>query len=553
MASLAPVVAADERCAEIETPVACAIPGQREHAVSADTAAVRALLAAVCAQVRAAEGAIVLTHPVQALIAAYGEGWPWCIEAVTAPHMQSLLRPGVPVVLDAEEPRAPVPGIDTSRLLRGMRTAMLVALHDKSADVRAVLWLAGSLAKRCFDSQDRRTVACFAPALIQVMRLGRVQAEMGRRVYGTEQCLQATRSINAHLIQNLSLAVAVYDRSYNVVFANRKCRDLLDLQEDAHLLTSLKVLGLDAGYQDWRAQLQAVIEQGKQGCIEEMAIGREGEPHRIVRLCSSPIRVADGQIHAGLLTVEDMTERASLEKRLAVSERLATLGKLAAHVAHELNNPLDGVTRYVKLASRICQNEPADQKRVHTYLEAGSRGLMRMGHIIRELLDFSRSTQVPVEPAPVHSLLEEAMATVCHGNVAAGVHVTSESPEEPCAWVPGTMFQVFCNLLKNALEAMPDGGRLEVKAWSEDGLVVAQVRDTGPGIAHEDAARVFDPFFTTKGPGKGTGLGLAICRDLVQKAGGEISASNHPDGGAVFRVAVPSVDDSQRTGLPRDT
>ena len=148
------------------------------------------------------------------------------------------------------------------------------------------------------------------------------------------------------------------------------------------------------------------------------------------------------------------------------------------------------------------------------------------------------------------TLLEEALATICHDDATDRVQLNTDLPHESLGWVPAALYQVFCNLLKNAVEAMPEGGVLDVKAWSQNGRVVVEIRDTGTGLRPEHIERVFDPFFTTKPPGKGTGLGLAICHDLVQKAGGELTAANHPEGGAVFRVDVPPLPDSQPSGPP---
>ncbi|MFA5422613.1 MAG: HAMP domain-containing sensor histidine kinase [Phycisphaerae bacterium] len=226
-----------------------------------------------------------------------------------------------------------------------------------------------------------------------------------------------------------------------------------------------------------------------------------------------------------------------LLKNQAETERLAAIGKFTAKIAHELNNPLDGILRYINLASRSVETDNTDK--LNEYLSNSRQGILRMVKVVRELLEFSRCHYLPTEESlPLEYIIDDAIKT-CKSDVSSveiKIQFASDLPRYPA----GNLFQVFCNLIKNAIDSMPDGGRLEIAGMVETtGDTVIEFRDTGYGFDPEDVDTIFEPFFTTKTQGKGTGLGLAICKDLVARHGGHITAANHPDGGSVFSVHLP--------------
>lgn len=234
-----------------------------------------------------------------------------------------------------------------------------------------------------------------------------------------------------------------------------------------------------------------------------------------------------------LVLIEDVSARISSQRRMAASQRIAATGSLAAQVAHELNNPLDGVLRYLGLAERKAGPDVAK------YLQSARDGLLRMAEIIRGLLDRARPWQVAGELAPVQRLLDEAVRVMQPRAHSLGVTVISDFDDAADGLAEGSVFQVFCNILKNALDAMPTGGRVTITLFAEGGGCVATFADTGCGLTAEQAERVFEPFYTTKSPGDGSGLGLALCREILQHLGGSITAEPRPAGGAIFRVCLP--------------
>ncbi len=293
---------------------------------------------------------------------------------------------------------------------------------------------------------------------------------------------------------------------------------------------------LDIASTDWRRRIEAVIETGERCRMERIgSTHREPEP-RVFNLICLPVRDDDGRTSGALIIVEDMTDRTVLEKRLAFYERLAVVGKLAARIAHELNNPLDGILRFVNLALRVKgENDPARR-----YLEQARKGLLRMVRIIRELLEFSRSTITTFEHTSINGMIDEAIRTMDSHASAKGVEIERTLAEGIPNVRTGDLFQVFCNLIKNAIDAMPKGGTLSIRTALGDGLIRITFTDTGTGMTPEIMEKIFEPFFTTKDPSEGTGLGLAISKDIVEKYGGVIRVQSRLGEGSTFDVEIPA-------------
>jgi signal transduction histidine kinase len=258
-----------------------------------------------------------------------------------------------------------------------------------------------------------------------------------------------------------------------------------------------------------------------------------------LRIACTPLKeTKTKRIFGGTVIIEDITEKANMQRQLADVEKLATVGKLASKVAHELNNPMDGILRYINLTLRILEQENLEKPK--EYVSQCRQGLMRMVRIVGELLEFSRSTYAPFESASLDQIIEDAIKTMESRAEACDVGILRNYARDLPEVRSGNLFQVFCNLIKNAVEAMPDGGELNISTWlTGDDTAVVEFRDTGIGFAPENAEAIFEPFFTTKDKTKGTGLGLAVCKDIVERHGGRITAENAPGGGSIFTVYLP--------------
>ncbi len=367
----------------------------------------------------------------------------------------------------------------------------------------------------------------------------------------------ASRDLLQAAIESLHGGLVLFDRRLNVILRNEAARTLLpDVTDVAKLLSTLAV---ESSYEDWATEIRKVMDTGLPRRLD-VTVRRDGtEPEGCVEIVISALRdPAGGGTLGGMLLAEDVTSRASMERRLAVSERLAAVGKMAARVAHELNNPLDGILRYTNLALRVAAglNAPAEAAgeaqpgKLTLYLNNAKSGIIRMTEIISAMLEFSRNAPSAMEQATINRIVEDAVTAMEGRANEIGVTVVCNFLQTDMPVMRGSnIFQVCCNLIKNAVEAMPDGGTLTITTRLTDTDVVVTFEDTGAGLP-EDGARIFEPFFTTKPPGKGTGLGLAVCKELVEKYSGTITAANRAPQGAVFTVTIPTPKLAAATMLP---
>ncbi len=348
------------------------------------------------------------------------------------------------------------------------------------------------------------------------------------------------RDIAEHVFHSLSLGVIVFDLELNVILRNQVATVLLPPgKRISEILTEATV---ESKYQNWEIELHQAIDSRGQSHYDGVTCRVSASEARMLNMVVTPLDdAANGRTIGGLMVIEDVTSRLSMERRLAVSERLAAVGKLAAKVAHELNNPLDGIMRYINLAIRVSETPrvPVEPEKVVRYLTEARKGLSRMVQILGELLEFSRSSYGTYEEANVNRYVEDAVNAMQDKAVRNGVNVVcSMEGVMPPLRVGSNLFQVFCNLIKNAVDAMPKGGTLTVTTRMINREVFVAFEDTGTGLP-ENVEQIFQPFFTTKPSGQGTGLGLAICKDIIEKYNGRILAENRPGGGARLTVVVP--------------
>jgi signal transduction histidine kinase len=234
-----------------------------------------------------------------------------------------------------------------------------------------------------------------------------------------------------------------------------------------------------------------------------------------------------------------MRELQETQEQLIQKEKLASVGQLAAGVAHEINNPLSAILLY---ADVLCQEIPAQDTQQYQDLQMILKQAMRCRTIVNDLLSFSRQNEVLAQPTDLNALLEEIVEEIGIHERFQGVGIRMDlDPGLPIIEAdPFQLRQVFCNLMNNAADAMPGGGTLTLRTkrgpWS--GLITAEVQDTGEGISEENMKRLFTPFFTTKPVGKGTGLGLAIIYGIVKMHRGEIGVQSQVNQGTTFTLTL---------------
>ena len=237
---------------------------------------------------------------------------------------------------------------------------------------------------------------------------------------------------------------------------------------------------------------------------------------------------------------------ASTQETLMHSERLASMGQLAAGVAHEINNPLGVVLMYTHLLLDECEKTSPLREDLQMIAEQANR----CKRIVAGLLDFARQNKVAHNQNDIREVIQTSLANLA---VPPGVTVeTSHGEGSPMAELDrDQMIQVFVNLVGNAFDAMPNGGRLQIQTRADAQWLIIEVKDTGTGIPRENLNKMFEPFFTTKAMGKGTGLGLPVVYGIVKLHRGDISVESNPDPaigplGTTFRVKLPRI--AQRLG-----
>jgi signal transduction histidine kinase len=239
------------------------------------------------------------------------------------------------------------------------------------------------------------------------------------------------------------------------------------------------------------------------------------------------------------------TQLRNLQQQLVQTERLAALGEMSAKIAHEVNNPLGIIKNYLLLIRRTAEEKPEAIKHVGIV----EQEIDRIAGIVRQLLDFHRPKPPVFSRVNLKSLVTDVLELMERPLSSNNIHVETKFPPDlpEVLGARDNLKQVLLNLVINARDAMPEGGRLEICAGTENGMVRITVCDTGPGIAPEIQSRIFDPFFTTKEPGQGTGLGLSVCYGIVKYHNGSISFRNTEHGGC-FEIHLPLI----RKGLERD-
>lgn len=268
-------------------------------------------------------------------------------------------------------------------------------------------------------------------------------------------------------------------------------------------------------------------------------------------LTSREVQPSDDEIGQLEVAFEKMVDGLSRAQSLALSnERLAAIGKMAAHVTHEIRNPLSAMGLNVEmLEEEIAQGAAARRAEVGNLLAAIKREVQRLEQLSEEYLRVARLPQPRMEAEDVAAVLREVVEFARREIETAGctvvLHVATGVP--PSLFDEAQLRQALLNLLRNAREAMPEGGPIDVRVSAEGMSVVVDVDDRGGGVPEEIRARVFDPFFSTKG--EGTGLGLAITRHIVESHGGTLTCEPRGGGGTRFRIALP-IAPAKSTRLP---
>jgi two-component system NtrC family sensor kinase len=342
-------------------------------------------------------------------------------------------------------------------------------------------------------------------------------------------------AISLSVLASLPMGVVAFARDLRVIHANELAEQMLDLGD--FLDSSLACGAEPKVWGDWKSSLNEIVSTAQTATFDSVEYSRT-DSTRFLRIILSPLKSqSTGEIIGGLAIIEDITSKDSIAREHSQAERLAAVGKVAGKVAHELNNPMDGILRYINLSIRAIEKQQFEKP--IEYLSQCRSGLMRMVRIIGELLEFSRGRHLALEFAPIDKIVTEAVKAMESNCSGVEIEVIDNLEIIDKTFRGDNIFQVFCNLIKNAADAMQGDGRLDITISACDQEITVEFKDSGPGFPQEHAQSIFEPFFTTKEDGRGTGLGLAICKDIIEKYEGRIEAINGKQGGSIFTVYLP--------------
>jgi two-component system, NtrC family, sensor kinase len=258
----------------------------------------------------------------------------------------------------------------------------------------------------------------------------------------------------------------------------------------------------------------------------------------VINLSLAPFEDAARTLAGTLVVVEDVTDNLKLEEQVQQFDKLNSIGLLAAGVAHEVNTPLTGISSYTQmLLGQLGEEDP--KKRL---LEKILTQTQRASGIVNNLLNFSHTSGTDFAPLDLNRVLEDTLQLLeiqlRKSDITVERRYAADLPES--IGNSGKLQQVFMNLILNARDAMPEGGKLVIETESVDHMLVVRVSDSGIGIAQANLSKIYDPFFTTKAVGQGTGLGLALSYGIVQEHSGRIFAESQPGQGTTFTIKIPS-------------
>jgi len=260
--------------------------------------------------------------------------------------------------------------------------------------------------------------------------------------------------------------------------------------------------------------------------------------HLTLNVSITPLVSKSNERIGRLLLFDDVTQRERMEEQMSQTEKLTSLGLLAAGVAHEVNTPLAVISNYIQmLAKQMPEGDPRQ-----SIIDKIVKQTFRASEIVNNLLNFSRTGAAEAASVDVNRVVEETLSLVAHPLKTARIQVVKELGESlpPVHGSANKLQQVFLNLFLNARDAMPGGGMLEVRTGAHNGSVEIEIADTGAGIPREDINRIFDPFFTTKSNGRGTGLGLSVSYGIIKEHAGKIDVRSTPGRGTAFHVEFPA-------------
>jgi len=380
--------------------------------------------------------------------------------------------------------------------------------------------------------EDARHTILMALILLLIGFAGIVSLFLAQAYRSTRASLTRIKAFSDTLVENMPIGLVAIDTDRKVASFNQTAEAVLDL-------SSREVLGKNA-HKVLPQHLWSLIDEldTKESIVAKEIDCALGDRRVIPMDVSISLLEGDeGNFLGYIILFRDMTEVKNLKKEIERNQRLASLGRLAAGIAHEIRNPLSSIKGFATYFGERYKDTPEDQKTAEIMVQE----VERLNRVIGQLLELARPMTILKKPTSLHTLIEHSLKMIEGQAQEKNTKIsTSLSPEmKDISIDPDRINQVLLNLYLNALEAMEQGGTLLVElSWDESSQrTKIVVSDTGVGITKEDLARIFDPYFTTKQ--SGTGLGLAIVHNIIDSHGGEVKIESERGRGTTATILLP--------------
>lgn len=350
--------------------------------------------------------------------------------------------------------------------------------------------------------------------------------------------IELTRFFN--IAENSVNPIQITDLNGRMIYVNRAFINASGYSKEELLGKNPRIFGSGKLPSSFWDKMWATISSGKVWVGEVENRKKNGEPF-YTQLLISPIIDKENNVTGYFSIHRDLTEKRTFERQLIHSQKMESIGTLAAGIAHEVGNPLASISALVQVAQRSTKEPLVIEK-----LGLVKNQITRISKIIRDLVDFSRPSNYELRFTDINKVLIEAIEITKVGTKAKDISfeydLSSMLPNLPL--IADQIQQVFLNILLNAVDAISEkknkfNEKIKIKSFAENDYVVIIFTDTGPGISEENLNKIFEPFFTTKKEGKGTGLGLWVSYGIVKSFQGEIKVSSKIGQGTTFTIKLP--------------
>ncbi|WP_051184758.1 sensor histidine kinase [Desulfatiglans anilini] len=372
--------------------------------------------------------------------------------------------------------------------------------------------------KSILTEKERDELSSSVKMMTDTLRLSRHELSEANRN------LAYLKAFSENIIESAPFGIVAVDAHLHVTYWNREMETLTVIPKAAAIGRPVQPLI------PWIPEETWTLGKQQERTVESPALQH-------IKINISPFKDPSG----GLVAIfENITQKKIMEKQLLQTSKLASLGKLTAGISHEIGNPLASISSLVQELQSLELRSDQDVAFTQESLNNINGHLARISKIVRSLGDFARLSSSEKVPTDIPGLVEQTVNLLKYDKRSRKVEFVTRMGKIPQLRVnPDQIQQVFLNLMLNAVDAMPEGGRLEVSIEDKDRWIDIRFRDTGSGIDESLIDRIFDPFFSTKPMGKGTGLGLSICYGIIKEHNGSISVRSSKGNGTSFEIRLP--------------